>query len=407
MTLKELAHLAQQTLHARAGCPVRRSHVHELLAAAFGHRSWAAFLSDSVLADSGVGAAPTGCLPDLIGRAVQLGYEQQAAATVAITLQAFIAEHRLSAVSLADLRAALLPAAQVADRDDLDDDDDDDGIDENDEGWNDEPPRTAPPASGPAREQLMGSSMLLSSLEQAAGPANPQGHFLLAALYRCGRPNPYLYEESLKGRVLTAIERGWVDDYLRLEPQYRKYEAHLKAAALGGVRAAALEYGTAFESPEFIALAERLTGEVDALKMARHASSDDARERWLRTAAEQGSRTAMEALASRGDAWAEDRVAEWADDHWLRSAAERALDAGNVVRAWTWQYLAMEQGVDLTRSTMAAYHDGGERDGQFYDSDFGGPLYAGGDEGLVLPDLDTSSHEVAKAKAEAIFSRAR
>ena len=68
---------------------------------------------------------------------------------------------------------------------------------------------------------------------------------------------------------------------------------------------------------------------------------------------------------------------------------------------------ALEHGVDLTRSTMAAYHDGGERDGQFYDSDFGGPLYAGGDEGLVLPDLDPSLHKVAKAKAEAIFSRAR
>jgi hypothetical protein len=407
MTLKELAHLAQKTLHTRAGCPVRRSHVHELLAAAFGHRSWASFLSDSVLADSGVGAAPTGGLPDLIGRAVQLGYEQQAAGTVAITLQAFIAEHRLSAVSLADLRAALLPTAQVADRDDLDDDNNGIDDDDDDEGWDDEPPRAESPASGPAREQLMGSPVLLSSLEQAAGPANPQGHFLLAALYRCGRPNPYLYEESLKGRVLTAIERGWVDDYLRLEPQYRKYEAHLKAAALGGVRVAALEYGTAFANPEFIALAERLPGEIDALKMARHASSDEARARWLRAAAEEGSRTAMEALASEGDAWAEDRVAEWADDHWLRSAAERALDAGNVVRAWTWQYLALEHGVDLTRSTMAAYHDGGERDGQFYDSDFGGPLYAGGDEGLVLPDLDSSSHEVAKAKAEAIFSRAR
>lgn len=397
MTLKELAHLAQQTLQDRAGCPVKRSHVHELLAAAFGHRSWAAFLSESVLADAGVGSAPTGGLPVLIGRAVQLGYGQQAAATVAISLAAFIAERQLSAVSWADLRAALLPAAPVDTRDELD---------EHDEGWDDEPPTAAPTAAGFAREQLMRSPMLLSSLEQAAGPANPQGHFLLAALYRCGRPNPYLYEESLKGRALTTIERGWVDDYLRLEPQYRKYESHLKAAALGGVRAEALEYGTAFEAPEFIALAERLTGEVDALKMARHASSDDARERWLRTAAEQGSRSALEALASQGDAWAEDQVAEWADPDWFRSAAERALEAGDVARAWTWQYLALEHGVDLTRSTMAAYHDGGERDGQFYDSDFGGPLYAAGDEGLVLPDLDPSSHEVARAKAEAIFSRA-
>jgi hypothetical protein len=52
------------------------------------------------------------------------------------------------------------------------------------------------------------------------------------------RMSHYLHEESLKGRVLTAIERGWVNDYLRLEPQYRNYEAHLKAAALGGVRSA-------------------------------------------------------------------------------------------------------------------------------------------------------------------------
>ncbi len=127
--------------------------MHELLAAAFGHRSWAAFLSDSVLAASGVGAT-TGGWPELIGRAVQLGCEQQAAGTVATTLQVFIAEHRLSAVSLADLRAVLSPTAQVADRDDLDDDND--GIDDDDEGFDDEPPSAAPPASGPAREQFMG-----------------------------------------------------------------------------------------------------------------------------------------------------------------------------------------------------------------------------------------------------------
>ena len=68
--------------------------------------------------------------------------------------------------------------------------------------------------------------MLLHSLAAAAESQNPQAHFLLAALYRCRRPNPYLYEESLKGRVLTAVERGWVEDFLREEPQYRQYEAH-------------------------------------------------------------------------------------------------------------------------------------------------------------------------------------
>lgn len=406
MTLKELAHLAQQTLQTRAGCPVRRSHVHELLAATFGHGSWAAFLSESVLADAGVGSAPTGGLPGMVGRAVQLGYPQPAATALATTVLAFVAEHGLAAVLWADLRAALLPAPSIDDSGDVDADDEDDS-----EDWADEPdaevPAEASVASGPARSELLASPLLLSSLEQAAAASNPQAHHLLASLLRCGRPNPYLYEESLKGRVLTTIERGWVEDYLRLEPQYRKYEAHLKAAALGGVRAAALEYGKAFEAPEFIAMADRMTGEVDALEMARVAPSEESRERWLRTAARQGSRNALEALAANGDAWAEDQVAAWADGHWLRTAAERAIDAGDALRAWTWQYPAIERGADLTRSTMAAYHDGGERDGQFYDSDFGGPLYAAGDEGIELPELDRPSHRAAKAKARELAARTR
>jgi len=322
MTLKELAHLAQQTLQTRAGCPVRRSHVHELLAAAFGHGSWAAFLSESVLADAGVGSAPTGGLPGLVGRAVQLGYPQPAATTLATTVLAFVAEHGLAAVPWADLRAALLPAPSIDDSGDLDADDEDDS------DWDDEPdaevPAEAPVASGPSRSRLLASPLLRSSLEQAAAAPNPQAHHLLASLLRCGRPNPYLYEESLKGRVLTTIERGWVEDYLRLEPQYRKYEAHLKAAALGGVRAAALEYGKAFEAPEFIAMADRMTGQVDALAMAHVAPSEASRERWLRTAAQQGSRRALETLAANGDAWAEDQVAAWADGHWhCRRAGDR------------------------------------------------------------------------------------
>lgn len=393
MTLKEFAHLAQRTLQDRAGCPVKRSHVHELLAAAFGHRSWAAFLSESVLADAGVGSAPTGGLPELMGRALQLGYPQHAAASIAAGLQTLMADRRISAISWADLRVALRPVPTSDGADDFDDDDDSDG-------WDEEPP-----AASSAREPLSRSPMLLSSLEQAAGPTNPERHFMLAALLRCSRPNPYLHEESRKGRVLSVIERRWVDEYLQLEPQYRKYEAHLKAAALGGVRAAALEYGKAFEAPEFIAMADRMSGDVDAVEMARVAPDEASRVRWLRTAAEQGSRSALEALATDGDAWAEDQVAQWADANWLREAAERAIEAGDAQRAWIWQYVALERGEDLTLSTLVVLHDGGERDGQFYDSDFGGGAYVSGDEGLVLPYLDPASHLAAKTRAEELVVR--
>ena len=395
MTLKELAHAAQQTLQSHAGCQVKRSHVHELLAAAFGSRSWAAFLTDSLLADAGVGEAPSGASPRVIGRAVQLGYSQQAALALARSLLEFVAEHQISSVSWSVLGAALIAPLHA---DDVHEPDEDDV-----EAWDDDEPAAAAPATNVPRDQLMRSPMLLHSLETAAASANPQAHFLLAALYRCRRPNPYLYEESLKGRVLTAVERGWVDDYLREEPQYRQYEAHLKAAALGGIRAAALEYGTTFQHQEFIALAERLTGDVDATAMAQAAATPEARATWLRLAAEQGSQAALDELAAAGDTWAVERLAQQGDRYWLRSAAEHAIEDGDALRAWTWQYLARKHGVDLTRSTLAARHDGGEQDGEFYDSDFGGPMYVDGAEGLELPDLSPADHRTAKAKAVEIF----
>lgn len=102
------------------------------------------------------------------------------------------------------------------------------------------------------------------------------------------------------------------------------------------------------------------------LRMAQIAATPASRDRWLRNAAEQGSRSALEQLARAGDEWAEERLAESGDADWLRSAAERALAKGDALRAWTWQYLALEHGADVTKSTMAAYHDGGERDGQFW-----------------------------------------
>jgi len=86
--------------------------------------------------------------------------------------------------------------------------------------------------------------------------------------------------------------------------------------------------------------------------MAQIAATPAQRDRWLRNAAEQGSRSALAQLARAGDEWAEERLAESGDADWLRSAAERALAKGDALRAWTWQYLALEHGADLTKSTM-------------------------------------------------------
>ena len=357
MTLKELAHSAQQHLQTLAGVQVKRSHVHELLAAAFGYSSWAAFRSESLLADAGVGDTLASKSPQLIGRAVQLGYGQAESVLLADAVVALAMARQVSCIRWIDVRDALAVAPVLVDENRLDDED---------EEWDDdeEASRSAPIA-GPDPHRFVSSPLLLDSLEQMAEDAEGEVHQVLATLYRCKRPSPYLYEESLKGRQLTRIEQGWVDEYLVAEPRFRKYEAHLKAAALGGVRPAAVEYAAVFDSPEFFALAERMAGDVDADRMAQIAATPGARAAWLRTAAEGGSDSALRTLARGGEVWAQERLADQGDIGALRDVAERAVEDGDLMKAWTWQHLALLHGVDLTVSTMRAYHDGGPQNGEF------------------------------------------
>ena len=144
MTLKALAHSAQQHLQTRAGLPVKRSHVHELLAAAFGYSSWAAFRSESLLADAGVGDALAGASPQLIGRAVQLGYGQGASVLLADALVAFAVARQVSCVRWADVREALAVVPRLADEERLEDEDED---------WDDDaaPPPEPLAVPGPQR----------------------------------------------------------------------------------------------------------------------------------------------------------------------------------------------------------------------------------------------------------------
>jgi hypothetical protein len=54
---------------------------------------------------------------------------------------------------------------------------------------------------------------------------------------------------------------------------------------------------------------------------------------------------------------------------------------------------------------MAAYHDGGQQDGQFYDSDSGGSIRVDGGEVLVLPALSLAEHRTARSEAKLMFSK--
>lgn len=54
---------------------------------------------------------------------------------------------------------------------------------------------------------------------------------------------------------------------------------------------------------------------------------------------------------------------------------------------------------------MAAYHDGGQQDGQFYDSDSGGSIHVNGGEVLVVPAVSLAEHRTAKSEAKLMLSK--
>lgn len=394
MAIQSLAYSAQQYLQSRTSISFKRAHLYELLASLFGFKSYAAFCADAVLTDAGGKASQFGVTSQLRARITALGYPAATSGQIAEAFVEYVRGQGLSFVTIREVISILTPPPSDDERDDTDD-----------EEWDDDL-RDVEAHAAQRAAALRQSVLLIASLEQAAGRGNPDAHFALAAVYRCAKPNGYLYEESLTGRILTKIEQEWADAYLQLKPRFSKYEYHLRQAATGGVRQAAVEFADVFNSEEFYVLAERGAGPIDARRMAKIARSREARDYWLRVAAEEGLPRALETLADRGDTWALRRMAEAGDVDAIRDLAHQAVET-DMAQAWMWQYLAQMLGTDLTESTLRAYHEDGLRAGQQYDDDFGGALYVDGDEGLPLIPLDTVQARAAKKLAREIFRKIR
>jgi hypothetical protein len=413
MNLSQLAHDAHRALEAQTTQRIKRGHVYELLAAAGGHGSWATFASVALLSDGGVGD-PLQNLPtthaQVIGRALELGYVQQASETLASALVQFVTTAGLRTTTWEHLAALIAPPAPTAYDGDGDGDGDEDDADE----WLDDDVYGGPDHARHARSvtaqahtsppDIAASPLLLDGLRRAAEGGQGRAHHLLARHLRCDVPNGYLYQESLKGRTLTPQEQRWVDEYLLAVPRFAQYKLHLRMAATLGVRQAALEYAEAFKDPSLATVAEELQGPVDAYGMAKVARTAEATTRWLRTAAAEGSTRALRELADGGDESALHALAAKGYLDVILTLAQRAVDKGDPKKAWTWIYLSQLHGVDLTESSLAAYHDGGEQDGQFYDSDFGGPLFVAGEEAFPAPELDAAGHAEAMTTARALHS---
>jgi hypothetical protein len=396
--IKSFAHSAHQSLSPLAPHVFKRSHVYELIAAGLGFKSWASLSAAHVLIDKKeIKLRPNFSL-NVLARALQLGLSQPQAEAVAQTFHAQCTQHPFDCLALAELDESLFGSLF---RRDGHSEQDEEGFQEEEEHWFGELEKK------PARQVIPRSSqMLLDDLAARASHGDAFSHYRLAKLLTCKVPSDYLYQESLKGRVLVTQEQIWVDKYLLLVTQREKYLQHLKAAAEAGIRAANLEYAIEANEPSYRERAVNMKGEIDRRLLAETALSNDERKHWLKQAADDGDVSALEELADWGDASAAEQLALSGNPQWLREVAESALQQGDVVAAWKWHFVALHHELDLTKSTMHAYHDGGSNDGEFYDSDFGGPLYVGGDEGLVLPEVSANQLTTAKKMAEQLLSDA-
>lgn len=383
--IKTFAHHAHKSLSPLAPNSFKHSHVYELLAAGLGFNSWASLRSAHVLIDGQGVQLPSDFGRNVLARALQLGLSQTEAEAVAESFHAQCAQKPFGCLALTELDETLFSSPSRADADlEWDEDDFDD------EEWPDEP------GSKLKQEPVFTSSqVLLDDLKGRAARDDPFSHFRLAKLLECKVPSDYLYQESLKGRILTSQEQIWADEYVKFKTQREQYEHHLQAAADGGVRIAAMIYAAITNDPDYRAAASTMKGVPEEQQWHKHLPEDANNHSYsLEERAEEGDHEAMQQLASQGDSY------------WLRVVAQSAIEQGESVEAWKWQFVALHHGLDLTESTKRAYHDGGSNDGEFYDSDFGGPMHVDGYEGLRLPEISDAQKAAAKELAEQLLSDA-
>lgn len=378
MSIKAIAHLAHQRITSESGLSFKRSHFYELLAAAFGYGSSAAFTVDAVLF---VGDEPVSvqhqasCTAAINARCRELAYSVVHAEVIASRLWEVLTERRIGVVRLSVLVRSLCGR----NHDDRDGDPEDDSPD----GYNDNTQWIGLELSEGG--DTADVAILLESLHAAAARDVVLAHYALALLYEPDL-DPELrhetrscwYEQRQKGVVLEGVKIEWADDYERLMAARQTYQHHLSAAARLGHTDAIVDMARHFKDTTVfdtdIDLSKQDPREMAELAFElRH---DGGAKHWLTIAAESGDTAAMRELIE-------------------------GYDAADTYRCWMWLHLAALHGVDLTKDEYRAIHE----DGSDYDDDIGGPMYADGVDGIELPSLPPEADARALQAAREIFSR--
>lgn len=374
MTIKQYAFLAHAYLRAQGSVSFTRSQIHELLAAAAGFATHAAFHHQAVWCD--VAWRDTGLTPDeyrVMQRCLRFGMSPEEAERSAQGLVSF-----LGASGYAPIRLEELSTAFASDEDD----------------WEEADEAGFAVAADWVSTNLVGRMnqgvdallsefpLLLEGLEAAAARGVASAHLATAYMIepyaalsdqdnrRFGRELRQRAQWSAEPVYFAEIAAG-TDRFARVVAKHRY---HLLAAARGGNKRALLLTAERYGDPG--ALEIEPSDDMDPYEMADLADAHGRPElayQWLAVLAREGDIDAMRALIEdRGEA---------------------------PFRAWVWMHLSRLLGQDLSEDR----HEAISEDGSAYDDDVGGPAYVGGDDGIELAPLSARENMRAREEAAQLF----
>lgn len=364
MTIKEQAYRAHAFLQARCVTSLKRSHVHELLAAAVGYPTHAAFQHDATWCDvpfslTGIDPAPGA----MRTRCQELGLPADEGERVAEALPLFLHDAGYAPVRFDALIAAV-------------------------EGHEDDPDwqewvwtHVVEPTHGALGLNFEHKRLLLEGLKAAAQRGAPAAHLAIAKLLES---EAMLFgDEEERMRRQVKREGTWTSAFVSFADVeanglrvYEKHRHHLLAAARGGDIRALMETAERYGDPAILERAP--SDEMDPMSMVEIAGEHGDGEKvryWLTVAAQEGGIDAMRELIL---------------DH----------DESNE-QAWVWMHLSRLLEDDLSQDRYEAINE----DGTPYDDVLGGPAYVGGDEGIDLDPLPSDADAAARQAAELLFAR--
>lgn len=373
MTIKQLAFDAQQLLQAQTGTTFRRSHIYELLAAAFGFKSYASLCADHVFTHRSITSRRSAKHGESVGRrCLELDYPPESALQIAQVLPDYLSDRDIGVIRITNLVARL--QHETGSNSYVHDDEfgeDSVGDDDTFALWFD--------------GESIASPVLLDGLATAAEKGNANAHYALALIHALpddpydepSAGSDYWYNEERNGRVLVGVEKEWADQYAARLSGADKYKHHLRAAGVLGHEVALLEMAERFGDSTFFERSPIYYSGIDAAHaadVAEHLGRGKDAWRWRTEAAKQGDTEAMRELIE-------------------------GYDRLNLQQCWTWFYLAELLGTDLSEDEYEAINE----DGSPYDDDVGGPAYVGGRGGVELEPIDYEQDMAARQAAAALY----